>query len=236
MIEMFLRTPLKSLYNFISYPKANAIRVIMAGSLLKLANAAEACFEKDDHDHKLITRLGLNINNIVNTLTTECHIYNDGYDDCANFFVNSKDFGKGFFGGTTCTIKYHVGNILDSCISTVLEKNCPNGYGTTEDILATIGIAIGGGLCLAGLGYFLVKYCRNRSVVSSDINRASDLSDALIPVPYQSDESNPVGDRAQSFANSSANRAGLFGQVSHVQGSHDHDEQRRYTEGLPSPA
>lgn len=170
---MFLNSNAKSILygNFNQMCHAGTLLKYFIGmNLFSLVNAGVVCFEHDDHDHKLVTRAGLDIDTIVSVLKNKCGIYNDEKDDCARWFTVTVEYGKGVFGGTSCTLDYHVlGGGLDPCIDGNLKEQCPDGYGTGEDILATIGIAVAGIVVLCCVIGLLLKYRNSLAHRSSEV-------------------------------------------------------------------
>jgi hypothetical protein len=126
---------------------------------------AETCFEIDGHDYTLDC-----INNekaIYNQLKSQCNAYQDGADDCARFFTSTLNFCSGVFGGSACTLDYHNLFPPSLCAINVTKNDCKNGYGTLQDILATIGISVGGAIGLCLLLCLLIR-CLKRTV--SEVN------------------------------------------------------------------
>jgi hypothetical protein len=123
-------------------------------------NYKNYCFEaKDDkdnlaHDHTLSCSSEELLNTLIRKLQESCDIFQDGYDDCARWFVNVLNYGPGFFGGSRCELSYHNGLYLpNQCILDTLEKNIPTGFGTNIDILTTSLLALGGTLVLGSVIY-----------------------------------------------------------------------------------
>jgi hypothetical protein len=123
--------------------------------------SGETCFEINNHDYSLDC-----INSdktIVAELYRQCGAYKDIGDDCARYFIDTLEFCSGVFGGSACTLSYHNINLPDACAVNVTRTYCRNGYGTIEDIFATIGIVLGGLVTLCLLTSFVI-HCFRSSV------------------------------------------------------------------------
>lgn len=132
---------------------------MLALNLLPMARAGTTCFELNDHDYAL-DHIGSSTA-ILNQLTSQCGIYDIGdHKACASFFIDTKDYCTGFFGGYFTTISWHNINNLDSCVDKILMNSCDRTYGTTEDWLATIGIFIGSLAVGSGIIYCMVARTR----------------------------------------------------------------------------
>ncbi len=130
--------------------------------------SAETCFEINGHDYTLSC-----INNekqIMSILTSDCGAYKDQGDDCARYFIDTLNFCKGVFGGSACTLDYHNIILPDECAVQKIAENCHDGYGTWQDIVATIGIVLGGLLALCCLtGYLMSVFRKPVNVVQVEM-------------------------------------------------------------------
>lgn len=108
-------------------------------SLMK-KSLGQACFEsKEGNDYSLdCGRMGES--KIVSQLFTNCGAYNDGLNDCAEFFIQSMNFGKSLFGYSICTLSTHETNSFDPCIVQTVRNDTKNNFVTDGDIWTLVGI------------------------------------------------------------------------------------------------
>ncbi len=139
---------------------------------INAAIAESVCFIKFGSDY--ILTLGSarpSIDGIFNKLKEICGVEQDRVKaDCLGNLGKDLYFGRGTFGGSVCYL--NSGDMTpDPCVVQTIKDNCPNGYGTLEDIGATIGIIIGG-LALIYCVAKLRKRCRqtNPTAINSDNN------------------------------------------------------------------
>ncbi len=104
--------------------------------------AASICFEGPNaQDYTLDCGITGQAGHLWQLLTSACHTYQDGGDDCANWFTSTLDFGSGWFGGSTCTLTYHSFDVPNECVVQILSDNVKNGV-TLLDLTCTIFIGL----------------------------------------------------------------------------------------------
>lgn len=154
---------------FFNYKSKLMFGVGTALSFFQTTSAEYNCFEaKDDkdylgHDYTLNCASSELLTELVTKLKENCGIYNDGYDDCARFFIDILKYGKGFFGGYRCELTHHASIYApNQCVIDTLTENTPDGYGTQYDIASTVAI-VSSLICLAACCRSLVRKYKSQS-------------------------------------------------------------------------
>jgi hypothetical protein len=143
-----------------SFSLASKIIAFTVTSSFVQSTMGSRCFQKDEHFYTLIS--SKYEDSIFDILKSNCSTYTTDGNDCANFITDKVEFGKAFFGGSICELIHHSWITPDICITDTLQRECHSGYGSTSDILATVGIAVGSVAVIVCCGAYMVKYCCNR--------------------------------------------------------------------------
>ena len=152
---------------------------MIAANLIKAVSAAGQCFYQKDHASYEVSSFLTNddkraatdsINNCGMT-AYDCNIDSisglilreilDSLMGTIQYF----SFGKGTFGGTICDVRMTSPTQIpmDDCVQTAIKSHCTDGFGTVQDLLAVVGISVGGLLilgCAAGLINYNAKKVR----------------------------------------------------------------------------
>jgi hypothetical protein len=139
---------------------------------------------------------GYNAKDIVAKMSEICgDIHNIGdVLFCPTLGTDHNSYGSGVFGGARCVLEYMQSEDgkyqPTSCQDTVINDNCPGGYGTTTDIYCTVGLSVVAVLLVAsGLGFWAYKRKKGNALTASTAVQAPDLEQALVPEESKVSES-----------------------------------------------
>lgn len=183
----------KSLANQCSYLLNNTMFKLTIGAGWLLAQADAYCFslqgQGEDEIYGYTTaRAGLSHRSISSELEKNCSTFSGAYSwycflpDNGGYFTQAFEYGKGFFSGTSCTLHVAQKYNLDSCVDRVLKEQCVDGFGTTKDILSTIGICLGGVVVICGMAVAANKLKSKRSIPATAEPSGSEDMTAYIAI------------------------------------------------------